>query len=926
MRGLTGERSTPPTCASPVRSELVAAFDHQRFTPDVWHALGEKMGQLSQPLPRDGARRRQAHAARLQLRERRRTRRSSRPTTRATRCTALLAADTLHRRRAVVHLRPGRPRPRRSPSRSSQTDLARPALPVPVRDAVPHRPGRMEFQTTLDDFDERLPRDLRRAASSHVEVRRRRHRSRRAGISGHAHERRHLAVPHAGCRGAGQPASSTACRTARRWCCPTSTCAPTRSIVDDDRRRRQQCSKVPASRRRGRSSLPKEVNDLDYDAITDVRLTFTYEGSIRPRPPRHGDPPSWPPARRRTSANDRCRCAGCIPTPSSRFYESGDPRRSPWRPPTSRRRRRNPKITGLSLMCRHDAAGTGRRHRAARHRARHAADHRDDRRRRHRCRGRSGRRRRRERARATGRSSCVAADNPSWVTDGVLGARRDRQHRRSCSATRSRREAERRTVSLDVGFAAQTPSLPGAGSAAGGLGETFAPDLSTGTGHVHRPARPAERSERHRTEARAAVRHRRRRTDRSDWDGRCRSRGWSAARCAAGRATTTTTPSCSRARDPCCGTPSGGWRPEVDTGDWRVARRGFGRRRIRRDRPRGDALRPGDHRRQPHRRSPPGSPWSWLAASQVEDNLGAHRNASRGAPRARSAISKRSTTACTASPSRTNRAPTASAWTRGGFVCATDERCATIELRIPDATRPRWCGAGNLAMRRSEPSGASLLSTVTMTGVAADGTELSTPPLTMRYTTPTAPRLVRIAARDAGSAPPAFDGRGRVELIDWDGDGVADVLEIGTGGDARVWANLGGAWDRPRTVANLPQLAATPPAPGWSTSTATAAPTRCASTCRRRATSPADAMDFGRPVQWSRAPSVPLGAPTTRLGRPRRRRRRRPGVEHRARRSCSRIRTRPAAGKSDRRSSRARPDGPPTDLTDPARVPRRHDR
>ena len=74
-----------------------------------------------------------------------------------------------------------------------------------------------------------------------------------------------------------------------------------------------------------------------------------------------------------------------------------------------------------------------------------------------------------------------AADNPSWVTDGALAL--DAIDNLSLvSATRSRREAEGRTVSLDVGFAAQTPSLPGAGSAAGGLGETFTPDLSTGTG------------------------------------------------------------------------------------------------------------------------------------------------------------------------------------------------------------------------------------------------------------------------------------------------------------------------------------------------------------------------------------------------------------------------------------------------------------
>ena len=37
-------------------------------------------------------------------------------------------------------------------------------------------------------------------------------------------------------------------------------------------------------------------------------------------------------------------------------------------------------------------------------------------------------------------------------------------------------------MSSDIGFAAQTPSLPTAGGGAGGLGETCAPDLSTGTG------------------------------------------------------------------------------------------------------------------------------------------------------------------------------------------------------------------------------------------------------------------------------------------------------------------------------------------------------------------------------------------------------------------------------------------------------------
>ena len=37
-------------------------------------------------------------------------------------------------------------------------------------------------------------------------------------------------------------------------------------------------------------------------------------------------------------------------------------------------------------------------------------------------------------------------------------------------------------MSIDIGFDAQAPSLPQGGGAVGGLGETFSPDLSTGTG------------------------------------------------------------------------------------------------------------------------------------------------------------------------------------------------------------------------------------------------------------------------------------------------------------------------------------------------------------------------------------------------------------------------------------------------------------
>src|SRR5664280_498642 len=54
------------------------------------------------------------------------------------------------------------------------------------------------------------------------------------------------------------------------------------------------------------------------------------------------------------------------------------------------------------------------------------------------------------------------------------------------SATRSRLGAEAPTMSFDIGFASQAPSLP-TGGGTGGLGETFSPDLSTGSGTLAVP-------------------------------------------------------------------------------------------------------------------------------------------------------------------------------------------------------------------------------------------------------------------------------------------------------------------------------------------------------------------------------------------------------------------------------------------------------
>ena len=123
-------------------------------------------------------------------------------------------------------------------------------------------------------------------------------------------------------------------------------------------------------------------------------------------------------------------------------------------------------------------------------------------------------------------------------------------------------------MSLDIGFASQTPSSAGAGGGAGGLGETFTPDLSTGTGTfaipLDLPNGPNDIG------PKLALRY-----DTGTPNGPF-GLGWSLAATAVdpqhdGR------PSRVRRRDtlvlegsgPLLRSPDGGLRPEVDTGDWR---------------------------------------------------------------------------------------------------------------------------------------------------------------------------------------------------------------------------------------------------------------------------------------------------------------------------------------------------------------------
>ena len=175
-------------------------------------------------------------------------------------------------------------------------------------------------------------------------------------------------------------------------------------MVDDDRRRLRVFEGAGVAST-WTLELPQEVNDLDYDAITDVRLTFTYEGRFDPdlRDTVIQELATRP------QANERQRplpLRWLYPDAFFAFYETGELEITlaaadfPATETQTEDRRAEPDR-------RHDAAaradGIVLRVKVPGTRG----HHRDDRRRRHGGRGRSGRGRRRAACSATGRSSCV---------------------------------------------------------------------------------------------------------------------------------------------------------------------------------------------------------------------------------------------------------------------------------------------------------------------------------------------------------------------------------------------------------------------------------------------------------------------------------------------------------------------------------------
>ncbi|MBA3588459.1 hypothetical protein [Methylibium sp.] len=256
--------------------ELLNAFDGQRFTPDVWHLLGDKMNQLSQrylAMALDVAKRMQrAYNFENDL-----LRTIIKPDYMSDTVKGMLAADTL-----MLDVQ------------SFTYDLitSTTAKQQPVRQTVSlaqrypflfetqlRGQGRMEFQTNLDDFDSVYPGTYA-GRIEHVEV----------VVDG--------IVPSRGLSGTLTNSGLSHYRVPTPWADDSNgikhRVQSREALVISDYELRSDAIIVDSDRRRRRIfegaglasswtlELPKAVNTLDYQAIVDVRLTFTYQARFDP--------------------------------------------------------------------------------------------------------------------------------------------------------------------------------------------------------------------------------------------------------------------------------------------------------------------------------------------------------------------------------------------------------------------------------------------------------------------------------------------------------------------------------------------------------------------------------------------------------------------------------------------------------------------
>ena len=139
---------------------------------------------------------------------------------------------------------------------------------------------------------------------------------------------------------------------------------------------------------------------------------------------------------------------------------------------------------------------------------------------------------------------------------------------------------------------------------------------------------------------------------------------------------------------------------------------------------------------------------------------------------------------------------------RAGFSIITNLRCSSIDLNICNSENPlirKWI----FTYEESSPGKHSLLHKVELKGFDDEGNSESLPVLTLDYTSFGSPQFTKFRGELSDVLPDSYDD-GRRELVDFNGDGLPDLMEI-RNGRAVVWENKGNClWGRPHSKDSFP--------------------------------------------------------------------------------------------------------------------------
>ena len=202
-----------------------------------------------------------------------------------------------------------------------------------------------------------------------------------------------------------------------------------------------------------------------------------------------------------------------------------------------------------------------------------------------------------------------------------------------------------------------------------------------------------------------------------------------------------------------------------------------------------------------------------------------------------------------------------------GFTITTGLRCTGIELQLVGDAQPvvrRW----TLAYTADPLNGASLLSSVTLSGRDETGAVMSAPALTLGYSTVGAPSLIRLGDSDGVGLPALTLGpTRRADLVDWNGDGLPDVLQVASGGQAFVWLNTGDTmFQGPRYAGLAPGFAQADAAVAFADMDGDGFADLIRYDLALAGYVPRTAPGgFGQPVSWTQAPAPPVASPGVRV-------------------------------------------------------------